>query len=896
MLLLVSVVAAGAQVTASGRSEPAAAARWLPRTQAVAPLLPPVRGDATLAAPLAQALRRLPEGDRLDVVVHMTGALDPRQVAHQHPGPDERVVIEALRARARARVAPLLDDLAPEFAAGTAQLVRRFWVLPGVALSADPGVVRAVAARTDVASVSVDRVVRAPTAPAATGPVTAPAVAVAAEPNLDQVGAPALWGLGLTGQGVVVASMDTGVDGTHPDLSGRWRGGDDSWYDPYGEHPQRPTDVNGHGTWTTGVMVGGDAGGSSVGMAPGARWIAVKAFDDRDRATTSALHASFEWLLDPDDDPGTPDAPDVVNASWAMSTPGCDLEFQGDLRALRAIGVLPVFAAGNSGPGPGSDHSPANLPEALAAGAVDSADTALDESSRGPSTCGGRARVFPDQVAPGDGVVTSDLFGTWTAVSGTSLAAPHVAGALALLLSGRPSLTAAEQQDAVVAGGTDLGPSGADETYGSGRLEVADTWRRLAATDTAGPGTADLTVTPGLSNLSTPPVLAAAADDAGTGGSSVLGAELFVDAAGPPGSGLPLDVFDAGVRVGVRGSVPTDLPPGRHLLLVHARDAAGNWGPTATATLDVDTQGPVVGPVSVSPQPSNGTPDVDVGAVVTDTGNGPDGAAAVAAATAAIVDPAWPGGPVALRAQDGAYGQPVESVQGRLDVAGARWGQYRVAVRASDAAGNQGAETSAWLDVLPADGLFSDGWETGRLDRWAAVVRRARLSVRARAAHDGARGLSVDVTPAPVGLVDASPQAESSFRARWWLAPGTARTAAAGRAVVEALDDDSGPVASVLLRRTARQCSLGIATITSTGRMVRWVTVTDGPHAVEVGLRAGAPAELWVDGVLRRAVDVPSAGLLVDTVRVGVLGDAATASGRIGLDSFVTDRTTPLGG
>ena len=77
--------------------------------------------------------------------------------------------------------------------------------------------------------------------------------------------APALWDRGFRGQGVVVANMDTGVDATHPDLAAKWRGGTNSWYDPNGQHPTTPTDVSGHGTQTMGVMVGGNAGGSSVG-------------------------------------------------------------------------------------------------------------------------------------------------------------------------------------------------------------------------------------------------------------------------------------------------------------------------------------------------------------------------------------------------------------------------------------------------------------------------------------------------------------------------------------------------------------------------------------------------------------------------------------------------------
>ena len=109
--------------------------------------------------------------------------------------------------------------------------------------------------------------------------------------------------------------MDTGVDYLHPDLAQRWRGGPNSWYDPNGEHAT-PYDHTGHGTQVMGIMVGGDAGGASIGVAPGARWISVKIFNDAGYSSISIIHEGFQWLMDPDGNPDTNDAPDVINNSW----------------------------------------------------------------------------------------------------------------------------------------------------------------------------------------------------------------------------------------------------------------------------------------------------------------------------------------------------------------------------------------------------------------------------------------------------------------------------------------------------------------------------------------------------------------------------------------------------
>src|SRR5689334_21780573 len=167
------------------------------------------------------------------------------------PGRIERT----LRGHAGQTQRPILDLLERRRNQQQVSSVELLWITNAIAVRATPRVIRELARRPDVARVEPDLLTEAP-GEGAPATMTTPAV----EPNIGLVEAPAMWDKGFRGQGVVVASMDTGVDNTHPDLSSNWRGGGNSWFDPNGQHAT-PTDISGHGTQTMGVMVGRAAGG-----------------------------------------------------------------------------------------------------------------------------------------------------------------------------------------------------------------------------------------------------------------------------------------------------------------------------------------------------------------------------------------------------------------------------------------------------------------------------------------------------------------------------------------------------------------------------------------------------------------------------------------------------------
>ena len=433
---------------------------------------------------LVRMLNSAAPTDEYAVIVKMADTMDfhPLKASLEK---EERMVrqarvVQALRDKANASGKDIRGLMAIREREGKIANRRDLWITNGYALTAHGETIRELAARTDVAEVVADRIIPLGFAASATS-----SGFFSGSWNLDMVGAPVLWKMGYTGQGVVVANIDSGVDYRHPALGPTWRGGPHDWHDSVTTDPPTtvPFDDNGHGTHVMGVMVAGnDQNGKPIGVAPGAKWIAAKISDSTGKTQLSWIHDAFQWVINPDGDPATPDAPNVVNCSWDIDAAGAynpaqDLngEIQTDIQALTTAGIAMVFAAGNSGPNANTSVSPANYPGAFSVGATDSNDAVMTISSRGPSASDGS--VYPTVVAPGSGIRTTDLTGlndvnTYTYADGTSLAAPHVAGAFALLLSIKPTLTVTELESAVKTAALDLGPAGPDNSYGFGRLDV----------------------------------------------------------------------------------------------------------------------------------------------------------------------------------------------------------------------------------------------------------------------------------------------------------------------------------------------------------------------------------------------------------------------------------------
>ncbi|MCJ7507851.1 MAG: S8 family serine peptidase [candidate division Zixibacteria bacterium] len=304
--------------------------------------------------------------------------------------------------------------------------------------------------------------------------------------NFDAIGVRKVWNMGFTGKGRLVCNFDSGVEGTHPALSSKWRGNNggtssSSWFDPYGS--SSPCDSRGHGTHTMGIMVGSTPG-DTLGVAFGAQWISAGVVDRGVGVsqTISDILSAFQWAVDPDGNiQTTDDVPDVINNSWGVPLrvlPSCDQVFWEAIDNVERAGIVTIFSAGNEGPNSFTIRNPAdrtNSPyNSLAVGAINAHADSLPVatfSSRGPSVCDSQS-IKPELSAPGVEVRSCYKDGQYKVLSGTSMAAPFVAGAVAILREYNPDATVEQIKDALIRSAVDLGTPGEDNDYGYGLINI----------------------------------------------------------------------------------------------------------------------------------------------------------------------------------------------------------------------------------------------------------------------------------------------------------------------------------------------------------------------------------------------------------------------------------------
>src|SRR5438067_1367833 len=461
--------------------------------------------QATIATKIAPwVMEHTANGQQAEFLVVLADQADLRGAAAL-PTKNEkgRYVYDALWNKRQATPGPVLQWLSERV-----REHQSFYIVNAILVKGSLEIAEMLAARPDMARVEGNPHIQNsfPQPGAATEAPSQPGAPATIEPGINYTHAPQVWALGFNGQNIVVASADTGQRWTHNALKPHYRGWNGvvadhnyNWHDsihdsvgnPCGNNSPQPCDDFFHGTHTTGTAIGDDGGSNQIGMAPRAKWIGCRNMD-QGNGTPARYIECMEFFLAPypvgggQGDPTK--APDITINSWGCpASEGCTVgnELQAAVEAQAAAGIMMVVAAGNSGSACSTVSDPPAIYEAsYTVGALTTGtDTIAGFSSRGPVTVDGSNRIKPDITAPGTNTRSATNAGDnlYTTASGTSMATPHIAGAMALLWCALPSLQhqitdsrEALNNSAVFISSTQCGTAGPpNNVYGWGRVDIA---------------------------------------------------------------------------------------------------------------------------------------------------------------------------------------------------------------------------------------------------------------------------------------------------------------------------------------------------------------------------------------------------------------------------------------
>jgi len=381
---------------------------------------------------------------------------------------------------------------------GSVENVKSFWVLNAVYCEATPAVIQALSLRPEVNYVNYDLVYQPNLLEEATPVQSTDEITW----GVDKVNAPDVWALGYTGAGVVCGHIDTGCNYNHPDLA------DHMWTDAnYPHHGWNfennnndPMDISGHGTHTSGTVAGDGTGGSQTGVAPDAQIMVCRVRTQVDSTAESQCWAAMEFCVAPPLSPSNGADLYTMSLGWQISWSPHQASWRTTADNVNAAGVSQIVAAGNERgiAVPDACRCPGNVPPpwwnpentgegalsgVVSIGATDSTDAIASFSSNGPVTWSSVAPfndypyppglTRPDVSAPGVDVKSCSYSGSgYSVMSGTSMATPHTAGVVCLMLSKNPELTPAEVDSLLEVTSIDLGPAGKDNDFGAGRIDA----------------------------------------------------------------------------------------------------------------------------------------------------------------------------------------------------------------------------------------------------------------------------------------------------------------------------------------------------------------------------------------------------------------------------------------
>ncbi|GLE03380.1 hypothetical protein PINS_up012282 [Pythium insidiosum] len=460
--------------------------------------------------------RALREGGRVNIMVTMKQPKNVLESFQESAYPSRTKRIEALRSELEKTNSEALSPLAGLFAKESFSGVemKTFWITPRASIKdATPEMVQQIASLPGVEKIEEQRIIHLEEPEV----VAVPEALVGQEWGVKRIGAPQVWADGTTGQGIVVGVIDSGVRGTHEALARNFVG-KYGWFDPEKKAPE-PYDASGHGSHCTGTI----AGSKGIGVAPSAKWMACKGCRNKGCPDDDLLDCAQFMLCPTDTDGKNPDcskAPRIVSNSWGGGQG--DFWYKDVVDAWIKAGIVPVFAMGNAGPECGTANSPGDYPNVIGVGSLNPTEELRRTSSKGPTVNG---RIKPDITAPG-GLIRSAYNRSdtdYNTISGTSMATPHVSGAIALLLSQNPELTIDEIKVLLytttdqslpasnyTCGGT-VDANWPNNQYGHGRLNIFSAYQGFRPAPTPRPTTLPTPTTVAPVPTTTTPVTTAPA-------------------------------------------------------------------------------------------------------------------------------------------------------------------------------------------------------------------------------------------------------------------------------------------------------------------------------------------------------------------------------------------------
>jgi bacillopeptidase F len=452
---------------------------------------------------LQAAINATPNGQTVSALVYLAEQVDIPALVDSFREPRalrverHEITVLSLQAMAQTTQGDLLDYLAGRKDAGAVADYHAYWIVNAIRVDAQPSELEAIAAREDVGTVHLNyeiELIKPVNYEALPLPSTEPAGQGggpdAPENGVMAVRAPEVWAMGYTGAGVLVSTLDTGIQKAHPALTSRYRGTNDPRYAGHPEwayyNPEQSEFTGSHGTHTMGTVCGGPPG-DEIGVAPGAQFIHAATIDRAGiQRTVDDSILAFQWLIDPDGNPATVwDVPDTNSNSWGLVTghgyQPCDQTFWQYLDACEAASIVIIFSAGNESTSglrrPGDRATDDYRTFAVAAIDAHFANWPLAGfSSQGPTLCTPNMTpaIKPDISAPGVQVRSSVPTNAYSNFDGTSMASPHINGVVALMREANPEITPEEVKQVIYDTAFDLGAPAEDNLYGWGMVDAVE--------------------------------------------------------------------------------------------------------------------------------------------------------------------------------------------------------------------------------------------------------------------------------------------------------------------------------------------------------------------------------------------------------------------------------------